>query len=58
MKYIYILLAMVGMSCFSMMQAQNVGGSGILVEKKSVTVSDGQMVMVGMDITVPADMKI
>lgn len=58
MKYIYILLAMVGMSCFSMIQAQNVGGSGILVEKKSVTVSDGQMVMVGMDITVPADMKI
>ena len=40
MKYIYILLAMVGMSCFSMIQAQNVGGSGILVEKKSVTVSD------------------
>ena len=36
MKYIYILLAMVGMSCFSMMQAQNVGGSGILVEPEKL----------------------
>ena len=38
--------------------AQSIGGSKIQVDKQSVTISDNQMILVGMDITVPADMEI
>ena len=40
------------------MLAQSIGGSKIQVDKQSVTISDNQMILVGMDITVPADMEI
>ena len=58
MKHIYSLLTIAWVLSFSMVSAQSLGGSDIRVEKKSVTISENQMVMIGMDITVPADMKI
>ena len=57
MKRIYTLL-IIWMVALVPMLAQSIGGSKIQVDKQSVTISDNQMILVGMDITVPADMEI
>ena len=40
------------------MASQTIAGSDIKVAKQSVSVSDNNMILVGMDITIPADMEI
>ena len=57
MKRIYTLWTMLMLSLIPMV-AQTIGGSQIQVANQSVTISDNQMIMVGMDLTVPADMEI
>ena len=57
MKRIYTLLIL-WMVALMPMLAQGIGGSAIQVDKQSVTISDNQMILVAMDITVPADMEI
>ena len=57
MKRIYTLWTILMLS-FIPMLAQTIGGSRIQVAKQSVTISDNQMILVGMDLTIPADMEI
>lgn len=57
MKRIYTLWTMLMLSLIPMV-AQTIGGSQIQVAKQSVTISENQMILVGMDLTVPADMEI
>ena len=57
MKRIYTLLIMWMVTLLPML-AQSIGGSNIQIAKQSVTISDNQMILIGMDITVPADMDI
>ena len=54
MKRIYTLWTMLMLSLIPMV-AQTIGGSQIQVAKQSVTISENQMILVGMDLTVPAD---
>ena len=56
MKRIYTLLTFMSMSLFSLM-AQTINGSDIQINKPSVSISEN-MLLVGMDITIPAEMKI
>ncbi len=56
MKRIYTLLTFMSMSLFSLM-AQTINGSDIQINKQSVSISKN-MLLVGMDITIPAEMKI
>ena len=57
MKRIYTLWTMLILSLIPVV-AQTIGGSQIQVGKQSVTISENQMILVGMDLTVPADMEI
>lgn len=57
MKRIYTLF-IIAMVALLPVSAQSIGGSNIRIAKQSVTISDNQMILVGMDITVPADMEI
>ncbi|MBQ2858590.1 MAG: DUF3868 domain-containing protein [Bacteroidaceae bacterium] len=56
MKRIYTLLICV--VALLPMMAQSVGSSQIQIAKQSVSISENNMIMVGMDITIPADMEI
>ena len=56
MKRIYTLLIMT--LCLLPLVAQNIAGSDIKITKQSVSISNNNMIMVGMDIIVPADMHI
>jgi len=56
MKRIYTLLICV--VALLPMMAQTVGSSQIQIAKQSVSISENNMIMVGMDITIPADMEI
>ena len=57
MKRIYTLFII--MACFVLsMSAQNIAGGEIKIAKQSVSISDNNMILVGMDITLPAEMKI
>ena len=57
MKRIYILWTIWMLSLIPMV-AQTIGGSQIQVSRQSVTISNNQMILVGMDLTIPADMEI
>ena len=57
MKRIYTLLIILVMFALPMV-AQTIAGSDIKVAKQSVSISDNNMILVGMDITIPADMQI
>ena len=57
MKRIYALFILLAMLVVPM-TAQNIAGSDIKIAKQSVSVSDNNMILVGMDITIPADMEI
>ena len=57
MKRIYILWTILMLSLMPML-AQTIGGSRIQVAKQSVSITENQMILVGMDLTVPADMEI
>ena len=57
MKRIYILWTIWMLSLIPMV-AQTIGGSQIQVSRQSVTISNSQMILVGMDLTIPADMEI
>ena len=56
MKRIYTLIAL-AMLAFPMV-AQTIAGGDIKIEKQSVSISDNNMILVGMDITIPANMHI
>ena len=57
MKRIYTLFII--MACFVLsVSAQNIAGGEIKIAKQSVSISDNNMILVGMDITLPAEMKI
>ena len=57
MKRIYTLFIIMVLCAFPMM-AQSIAGSDIQIARQSVSISDNNMILVGMDITIPADMKI
>ena len=57
MKRIYILWTIWMLSLIPMV-AQTIGGSQIQVSRQSVIISNNQMILVGMDLTIPADMEI
>lgn len=57
MKRVYILLTIWMLSLMPML-AQAIGGSQIQVHNQSVTITDNRMILVGMDLTIPADMVI
>ena len=57
MKRIYTLFITMAMFALPML-GQNIAGSDIKIEKQSVSISDNNMILVGMDITIPADMHI
>jgi len=57
MKRIYTLWTMLLLSLLPMV-AQTIGGSRIQVARQSVAISDNRMILVGMDLTIPADMEI
>ena len=57
MKRIYTLFILSAMLVVPM-AAQSIAGSDIKIAKQSVSVSDNNMILVGMDITIPADMEI
>ena len=56
MKRIYILLVLISCSLLPLM-SQTINGSDIQIKKQSVSVNNN-MILVGMDITIPADMQI
>ena len=57
MKRIYTLWTIWMLSLIPML-AQTIAGGEIQVKKQSVSISDNQMILVGMDLTIPADMEI
>lgn len=57
MKRIYILLTLMTW-CVLPMMAQSIAGGDIKIAKQSVSISDNNMILVGMDITIPAEMEI
>ena len=57
MKRIYTLWTIWMLSLIPML-AQKIAGDEIQVAKQSVTISENQMILVGMDLTIPADMEI
>ena len=57
MKRIYTLF--ITMVCFVLpMASQSIAGGDIQIAKQSVSISGNNMILVGMDITLPAEMKI
>ena len=56
MKRIYILLTLMTW-CVLPMMAQSIAGGDIKIAKQSVSISDNNMILVGMDITIPAEME-
>ena len=56
MKRIYTLFILI---CFVLSaKAQSIAGGDIQISKQSISISDNNMLLVGMDITIPAEMKI
>ena len=56
MKRIYTLFMMIGFVLS--VTAQSIAGGDIQIAKQSISISDNKMILVGMDITIPAEMKI
>ncbi len=57
MKRLYTLWTILMLS-FVPMMGQTIAGSQVEIAKQSVSISDNNMILVGMDITIPADMQI
>ena len=57
MKRIYILWTIL-MFSFVPMMAQFIGGGEIKVSKQSVSISENNMILIGMDIAIPEEMHI
>ena len=57
MKRIYTLFILSAMFALPLV-AQTIAGSDVKIAKQSVSISDNNMILVGMDITIPADMEI
>lgn len=58
MKSIRYILIVLSLSIVASMSAQNLVGSQVLVDNKAVTMGADTQLLVGMDVTVPADMKL